>query len=144
MDDEETEMATEDVKRSSISQKGNFNTIQVSLNNTIAESEITRFDRNGAPITTVIGKFQTGSMRKSMKGGSNRKSLQTNMNSDTGAADLASPEKKETKQRHKVTFMDEVSGDKSQLVEIHLIESYKKFNQDSYLENQNPGCCTTF
>jgi hypothetical protein len=32
-----------------------------------------------------------------MKGGSNRKSLQTNMNSDTGAADLASPEKKETK-----------------------------------------------
>lgn len=97
MDDEETEMATDDVKRSSISQKGNFNTIQVSLNNTIAESEITRFDRNGAPITTVIGKFQTGSMRKSMKGGSNRKSLQTNMNSDTGAADLASPEKKETK-----------------------------------------------
>jgi hypothetical protein len=31
--------------------------------------------------------------------------------------------------------MDDVSGDKSQLVEIHLIESYKKFNQDSYMEN---------
>lgn len=120
-------MATDDVKRSSINQKGNFNTIQVSLNNTMAESEITRFDRNGNPITTVIGKFQTGAMRKSMKG-NNRKSLQTNMNSDTGAADLASPEKKDAKQRHKVTFMDEVSGDKEQLIEIHLIESYKKFN----------------
>ena len=90
-------MANDEVKRSSISQKGNFNTIQVSLNNTMADSEITRFDRNGAPITTVIGKFQTGAMRKSMKA-SNRKSLASNMtNSDTGAADLASPEKKETK-----------------------------------------------
>ena len=65
-----------------------------------------------------------------------RKSLQTNMSSDTGAADLASPDKKEDKkQRHRVTFMDDVSGDKGQLVEIHLIESYKKFNQDSYMEN---------
>lgn len=134
MDEEETEVHTDDVKRSSISQKGNFNTIGVSLNQTMVDSEISRFDRNGNPITTVIGKFATGAMRKSMKS-SNRKSLQTNMNSDTGAADLASPEKKDVKQRHKVTFMDEVSGDKGQLVEIHLIESYKKFNQDSYLEN---------
>ena len=73
---------------------------------------------------------------------STRKSLQTS--SDTGAADLASPEKKDKQQRHRVTFMDDVSGDKGQLVEIHLIESYKKFNQDSYMENQNPGCCTIF
>jgi hypothetical protein len=62
----------------------------------MADSEITRFDRNGAPITTVIGKFATGAMRKSMKGSSNRKT-QNNVNSDTGAADLASPEKKEIK-----------------------------------------------
>lgn len=62
----------------------------------MADSDVTRFDRNGAPITTVIGKFHTGAIRKSMKG-SNRKSLTANMNSDTGAADLASPEKRETK-----------------------------------------------
>jgi len=62
----------------------------------MAESETSRYDRNGAPITTQIGKFHTGAMRKSMKG-SNRKSLSSNMNSDTGAADLASPEKKESK-----------------------------------------------
>ena len=100
-----------------------------------------RFDRNGNLINTQIGRFHTGSMRKSIK---NRKSL-INMNSDTGAADLGSPDKKVEKSlRHRVTFMDEVLGDKSQLVEVHLIESYKKFNQDSYMENQNPGCCTIF
>ena len=79
----------------------------MSINNTITDSEVpARFDRHGTPITTTIGKYYTGSMRKSMK---NRKSL---MNSDTGAADIGSPEKKPEK-RYRVTFMDEVSGDKS-------------------------------
>lgn len=42
-------MATDEVKqRSSITQKNNFNTLQVSLNNTMAESdEKMRFDRMG-------------------------------------------------------------------------------------------------
>ena len=57
-------------------------------------------------------------MRKSMKAANTRKSL----NSDTGAADVASPDKEGPKKpRYKVTFMDEVSGDKNQLTEIHLI-----------------------
>lgn len=49
--------------------------------------------------------------------------MSSNMNSDTGAADLASPDKKGDdsgkKQRHKVTFMDDVTGDKSKLTEVH-------------------------
>lgn len=31
--------------------------------------------------------------------------------------------------------MDEVTGDKKQLTEIHYIESYKKYNQEFYIEN---------
>ncbi len=57
-----------------------------------------RFDRNGNQITTLIGKFAVGNMRKSVKSNNNtRKSLQANLNSDTGAADLGSPDKKEEK-----------------------------------------------
>ena len=124
----------DDIKRSSVGSKSNFSTLQV-----LSTDEKARFDRNGNPITTSIGRFHTGAMRKSMKA-STRKSL----NSDTGAADLASPEKVDPKKRHRVTFMDDVSGDKNQLTEIHLIESYKKYNQEFYIENQVQGCCTIF
>ena len=59
-DDEENEMTDEIKQRGSISQKKNFNTLQVSLNTTMAENEVLRFDRNGNQITTLIGKFATG------------------------------------------------------------------------------------
>ena len=52
---------TDEIKqRGSINQKKNFNTIQVSLNVTMAENEVPRYDRNGNQITTQIGKFATG------------------------------------------------------------------------------------
>ena len=40
--------------------------------------------------------------------------------------------------------MDELTNDKSQLTEVHYIESYKKYNQEFYMENQGQGCCSIF
>jgi len=40
--------------------------------------------------------------------------------------------------------MDEVTNDKDALVEVHMIESYKKYNQEFYMENQAQGCCSIF
>ena len=36
--------------------------------------------------------------------------------------------KKDGRFRHKISFMDELAGDKTKLCEVHLIESYKKYN----------------
>ena len=41
------------------------------------------------------------------------------------------------KKKHRVTFADDVNGDKKALTEVHLIESYKKYNQEFYVET--PG-----
>ena len=40
--------------------------------------------------------------------------------------------------------MDDVSGDKKALTDVHMIESYKKYNQDFYVENPGQGCCIMF
>jgi len=31
--------------------------------------------------------------------------------------------------------MDEVTGEEAKLVEVHYIESYKKYNQEFFMEN---------
>jgi hypothetical protein len=31
--------------------------------------------------------------------------------------------------------MDDVTGDKKLLTDVHVIESYKKYNQEFYIEN---------
>ena len=70
------------------------------------------------------------------------------VNSDTGGAE--SPLKAENddrakkQQRHRISFADDVSGDKNQLADVHYIESYKKYNQEFYIDNQVQGCCTIF
>ena len=59
-----------------------------------------------------------------------------NVNSDTGGAE--SPMKGEEAKkppRHRVSFADDISGDKSQLADVHYIESYKKYNQEFYIDN---------
>ena len=86
-----------------------------------------RYDRKGSLITTSIGTFSLANRKASL---AQRKSLNATMtgltnNSDTGGPDLkkdtmensdSSPEPKASKkQRHKVTFMDEVTSDKTQL-----------------------------
>ena len=85
-----------------------------------------RYDRKGSLITTSIGTFSLANRKASL---AHRKSLNATMtgltnNSDTGGPDLkkdtmessdTSPEPKTKKQRHKVTFMDEVTSDKTQL-----------------------------
>ena len=63
--------------------------------------------------------------------------------SETGNSEGLSPEKldtagetiyseespvKDKKKRHRVTFADDVNGDKKKLTEVHPIESYKKYN----------------
>ena len=52
------------------------------------------------------------------------------MNSDTGGAEspLKGDFSQGKKQRHRISFADDVSGDKSQLSDVHYIESYKKYN----------------
>ena len=32
--------------------------------------------------------------------------------------------------------MDDVTGDKKLLTDVHVIESYKKYNQEFFIENQ--------
>ena len=58
--------------------------------------------------------------------------------------------KKRSKLRHKVTFMDEVTGDEKQLTTIHYVESYKEYMKqeicgipaDPY--GQTYSCCSIF
>ena len=60
------------------------------------------------------------------------------MSGGTGENQTSPDKKKEDlskKKRHKVTFLDEVTDDKSALTDIHFIESYKKYNQEFYSEN---------
>lgn len=95
-----------------------------------ADDSLRRKDRNGNVITTEIGRFSlTNAGKKS-------KARKTVVGAGTGGKEeegqTESPEKKT---RHKVTFMDEVTNDKTQLTEIHLIESYKKYNQEFYIDN---------
>ena len=71
-----------------------------------------------------------------------RKSLNSSQLSG-GTGEGQSPEK-EKKKRHRITFMDDVTNDKSMLVEVHCIESYKKYNQEFYMEQQAQGCCTIY
>ena len=81
----------------------------------------------GNSITTEIGKFSAhGSPRKGSKvGDSSTKSKESNLSGGTGEPN---GESKKSEKRHKISFADEISGDKSKLTDIHLIESYKKFN----------------
>jgi hypothetical protein len=108
-----------------------------------------RLDRLGNPITTVIGSYSLSSLNqrsKSIKDKKDRESRKS-LNSSTlsGGTGEGQGDKKETKKpRHKLTFMDEVTNDKEALVEVHMIESYKKYNQEFYMENQVQGCCTIF
>ena len=109
-----------------------------------------RYDRNGNIIATQIGTFSTANRRALLKS----RELMKSQNSDTGSAEHTPT--KETKgeeepsspygrkKKHKVTFMDDVSGDKKALTDVHMIESYKKYNQDFYVESPGQGCCMTF
>ena len=89
-----------------------------------------RYDRNGNPITTVIGAFSVETRRLLVK----QKKLATlrqSGTSDTGNSEIsplkgagetvdseASPVK-DKKKRHRVTFADDISGDKKKLTEVH-------------------------
>jgi hypothetical protein len=52
-----------------------------------------------------------------------------------GTGEVSSPDKEDRSKRHRLTFADEVHNDKTALTEIHYIESYKKYNQEYYIEN---------
>ena len=74
--------------------------------------------------------------------------------SDTGSAEspakVGNSEEDSTqsdipkKKKHRVTFADDVSGNKKALTEVHMIESYKKYNQEFYVETPGQGCCSIF
>ena len=86
-------------------------------------SDSKRKDRHGNPITTEIGRFSLVSKKKK----------KTVVGAGTGGKEEESvtgeqSEFTDKKTRHRVTFMDEITNDKSQLTEVHLIESYKKYN----------------
>ena len=59
------------------------------------------------------------------------------VNSDTGGAEspLKGEDSAKKPQRHRISFADEISGDKSLLSDVHYIESYKKYNQEFYIDN---------
>ena len=78
-------------------------------------------DKFGNTITTEIGRFSLQSSPRKSKDGELKK-----QNSSGGTGEpMQKPDKK---LRHKISFHDDISNDKSKLTEIHLIESYKKFN----------------
>ena len=60
----------------------------------------------------------------------NKKKAGMSVNSDTGGAEspLKGDDSKAKKQRHRISFADEVTADKSALSDVHYIESYKKYN----------------
>ena len=86
-----------------------------------------RYDTNGNPITTVIGAYALSNLANRAK----------KQKKESGTGEGSSPDKVaiDKSKRHRLTFGDEVSNDKSQLTEIHYIESYKKYNQEFYIEN---------
>ena len=94
-----------------------------------SNSTVHRTDRFGNPITSVIGSY-------SLKNLTNRsKSVRTNKKDDLNSSTLSGgtgegqTDNSDNKpKRHKLTFMDEVTNDATQLVEVHKIESYKKYN----------------
>ena len=92
------------------------------------ESSINRTDRFGTPIQTEVGKFSLQpSGNKSKVGDEQRDSVKSKTsNISGGTGEPASAVSKKT--RHKISFLDEVTNDKSKLTDIHLIESYKKYN----------------
>jgi hypothetical protein len=95
-----------------------------------ADDSLKRKDRNGNVITTEIGRFSL------INAGKKSKARKTVVGAGTGGKEEEGQnESPEKKTRHKVTFMDEVTNDKTQLTEIHLIESYKKYNQEFYIDN---------
>ena len=97
-----------------------------------------RYDKNGNKITTEIGRYYLSNVTERSKSVKERKESRKSLNSSQlsgGTGEGQSPEKEKNKKRHRITFMDEVTGDKSMLVEVHCIESYKKYNQEFYMEN---------
>ena len=50
------------------------------------------------------------------------------MSSDTGGAESPVKGEDKKKQRHRLTFADDVTGNKAELTDVHYIESYKKYN----------------
>ena len=87
---------------------------------------------NGNLITTQIGSFRKRPSKKGKRGEEKDDSINSK-----------SPKKKKKANRHRVTFGDEVSGSKKNLLRVHYIESYKKYNQEFY-NDQVQGCCTIF
>ena len=97
-----------------------------------------RYDINGNKITTEIGRYSLSNVSARSKSVKERKESRKSLNSSQlsgGTGEGQSLEKEKNKKRHRITFMDEVTGDKSMLVEVHCIESYKKYNQEFYMEN---------
>ena len=93
-----------------------------------------RHDRFGNPITTVIGSYSLSNVGKRSR---SIKEKKDSLNASTLSGGTGEgQEKKEKKKRHRLTFMDEVTGDKTQLLEVHPIESYKKYNSEFYMEQQ--------
>ena len=111
---------------------------------TLASSN-SRKDRFGNPITTEIGKFSLANSKRSFKeikdGPKRRNTSNTSGGTGEGQSSTGKPE---NARRHKISFMDEMCGEKSKLTEVHLIESYKKYNQEFFQETQAQGCCAIF
>ena len=123
--------------------------IDTTMDKSIKSDQSQRFDRHGNPILTQIGTFSVSNRKALVKS----RDLRRSQNSDTGSAESPSKagDSEPTddspygrKKKHRVTFMDEVSGDKSALTDVHSIESYKKYNQDFYVESPGQGCCIMF
>ena len=70
---------------------------------------------------------------KDKRDSTGRRNVENTESGGTGEGE-GSPGKKDKKKRHKITFMDEITNDKTQLTEVHYIESYKKYNQEFYME----------
>uniref|UniRef100_A0A7S3N1K8 Uncharacterized protein n=1 Tax=Strombidium inclinatum TaxID=197538 RepID=A0A7S3N1K8_9SPIT len=150
--DPPTEFSTS--RKKSKSEKSKRNTMVVKKGKSLEISQPNRFDRHGNPITTQIGTFQYDASTRSQSVKAVRKSMNDKMldtsKDESGLTQESSMIKAENeaqspkKVRHKVTFMDDVSGEKGQLTEVHYIESYKKYNQEFYVDHQVQGCCSIF
>lgn len=100
-----------------------------------------RYDKFGNKITTVIGTFSVANRKNLIKS----KKASMSHTSDTGGAEspLKGEDRAKKPQRHRISFADDMMG-QDKLSDVHYIESYKKYNQEFYIDNQVQGCCTIF
>ena len=88
-------------------------------------SQSVRFDRNGHKITTQIGQFslaslsaRANSVKAAKRDANGRRAVNTsNVSAGTGEGQ-GSPSKEDKTKRHRVTFMDEVTNDKTMIIDV--------------------------